>query len=184
MAALRFATARAVFDAFPTAGEDIGTAPGEEGPWAFAEALLESPTPEDAVGFCAYVLPRREAVWWACQCVRMVPSAIAGGDEEAIVAAEDWVRTPDEERRRAALRAGMSRERRSAATWLLLAAGWAGGSMIEGEHPVAAPGHLTAKAARAAVLIGLAHAPRERPGRLRAFVDAAIRLGGDVPDPR
>jgi hypothetical protein len=114
----------------------------------------------------------------------MPPGAITAGDEAALPAVAEWVHTPDEAHRRAALRAGMSRDRRSAATWLLLAAGWSGGSMVEGEHPVPAPAHLTAKAARAAVLVALTRAAvADRPALLRGFHDPAIRLGG-VPEPR
>jgi hypothetical protein len=183
MTRLRFTTAREVFDAFPTASEDISAPPSDDGPWAYVKALMASPTPEDAITFCAYLLPRREAVWWACQCVRMM--AVAPGDDadtDAIEAAEAWVREPEENRRRIALQYGMTGDRQRPATWLSLAAGWSGGSMVEGDHPIAAPPHLTAKAARAAVLIGLARGDaRQRTAKVRAVIEAGVDVaGGDV----
>ena len=70
MATLRFATARDVAEAFPTLVEDMLAEPGEREPLAFLRELADGETPEDAVSFCAYVLPRRDAVWWACRSVR------------------------------------------------------------------------------------------------------------------
>ena len=179
MSRVRFATAREVFEAFPAAREDIQSAPSEAPPLAFLKSLVETTTPEDAVVFCAYLLPRREAVWWACQCVRaLVPSS--GAEEKACLsAAETWVRDPEEHHRRTALQIGLQADRRSAATWAVLAAGWSGGSMIDSAQSVVvlAPPELTAKAARIAVLTALARiGARERIVRLRACVDTGVHL--------
>ena len=100
MAHLRFTTARELFEAFPTARDDIGAEPTDEGPWAFLKTLLASPTPEDAIAFCAYLLPRREAVWWACQCVRVLAPPRDEAEQAALDTAETWVREPEESRRR------------------------------------------------------------------------------------
>jgi hypothetical protein len=45
------------------------------------------------VAFCAYLLPRREAVWWACGCTRSFlggerPARLRASIEEAIKLAE------------------------------------------------------------------------------------------------
>ncbi len=182
MSRLRFATAREVFEAFPTARDDIQAAPDDEAPLAFARRLSESPTPEDAISFCAYLLPRREAVWWACQCLRRLLPHPGSEEEAALSAAEAWVREPEEGRRRAALALGMQGDRRSAATWAVLAAAWSGGSMTDGGHPVPAPPHLTAKAARAAVLTALARVgARERASRLKACLEGGLQLLSDEP---
>jgi hypothetical protein len=111
------------------------------------------------------VLPAGEAVWWACQCVRALIPARGPEEEAGLAAAEAWVREPEEERRLQALRLGMSADRGLPTTWLALAAAWSGGSMTPPEEGVAvpAPAHLTAQAARAAVLIALARiGARER----------------------
>ena len=79
---IRFSTARQVFEAFATAANDIETPPTSDDPLVFLRALLDGPTPEDAVSFCAYLLPRREAVWWACQCLRQIGGPLSPVDLE------------------------------------------------------------------------------------------------------
>ncbi len=61
MSNLRFFTAREVFEAFPGAAGDMAGTPRDdtETPLDFLARLLASPTPEDAVSFCAYLLGRR-----------------------------------------------------------------------------------------------------------------------------
>jgi hypothetical protein len=177
---LRFSTARDVFEAFPSAHEDITTSPAEVEPTAFVKRLATSATPEDAVGFCAYMLPRREAVWWACQCLRALNPSPPAEEAAALEAAETWVREPEEHRRRAALRLTSAADRRAPATWAAFGAAWSGGSMVEGEHPVPTPPHLTAKAVRAAVLIALARVgAKERERHLQACIEGALRLVRD-----
>jgi hypothetical protein len=180
---VRFATAREVFDSFPSAAEDIKAEATDQSPLVFARALAEGPTPEDAIGFCAYLLPRREAVWWACQCIRSLNRTLTPGEAIFIEAAEAWVREPEDQRRRAALNIGLEGNRNGAATWVALAAGWSGGTMMAGENAVACPPHLTAKAVRVAVLTALARvAARDRAGQIRACLEGAVRLLGGPSD--
>jgi hypothetical protein len=180
MARIRFATAREVFEAFPVSRDDIEAAPSDEPPQLFVKALLDSATPEDAIGFSAYMLPRREAVWWACQCLRAIDPMPPAEEAVAIQFAEAWVREPEEHRRRAALEIGERSDDNAPATWAALAAAWSGGNMMREGQPVQAPPHLTAKAARAAVLIALARVgAREREARLRACIESALRLVSD-----
>lgn len=180
MPRVRFTTAREVFEAFPAARDDIEAQPTDDPPLVFMTALAASPTPEDAIAFCAYLLPRRAAVWWTCQCVRALIPSPTSEEEAALAAAEDWVREPEEHRRRAALAIGMQGDRRAPTTWAALAAAWSGGSMTDGEQPAPSPPHLTAKAARAAVLTALARVgAKERALRLRACLDGGLKLAGD-----
>lgn len=180
MSNLRFFTAREVFEAFPgAAGEMAGTPQDDaEAPLDFLTRLLASPTPEDAVSFCAYMLGRREAVWWACACHRLFGPPADREDEKALLMAEAWVREPEEHRRRAALALGLSGNHDFAGTWLSLAAGGAGGTfVINGQAGPPIPADMTAKAVRSAVLISLARLPiRERAARLPACVDICRRL--------
>lgn len=181
MSRLRFSSARDVFDAFPTAHDDIEAKPTDQPPLAFLQALMGSDTPEDAVAFCAYVLPRREAVWWASRCVRQLSSSRSPAEEKALAAAEDWVREPEEERRRAALDIGSDGDRSAPTTWVSLAAAWSGGSMTPIDMPpVPCPPHLTAKAVRAAVLTALARIPvKERAQRLNLCLQDAVRIAAE-----
>ncbi len=182
---IRFTTAAQVFEAFPAARADIEATPTQDAPLAFLRSLAASATPEDAIAFCAYVLPRREAVWWACQCVRGLIPARSEAEEAGLAAAEAWVREPEEERRVQALRLGMGADRGLPTTWLALAAAWSGGSMTPPEDGVAvpAPPHLTAQAARAAVLIALARiGARERAASLATCLDGGLKLAGGRPE--
>ena len=62
MSLIRFTTVRDLFEAFPAARDDLQAKPSDDPPLVFMRKLIESETPEDAVGLCAYMLPRREAV--------------------------------------------------------------------------------------------------------------------------
>jgi len=175
---LRFNTAQEVFDAFPTAHEDMSVEPTKEPPIRFMQGLLSSETPEDAITFCAYMLPRREAVWWAHQCVIQNGSEIAPEERELVDAAEAWVREPEEDNRRKALSAGMNARFKTPGAWVALAAGWSGGSMaVDSEYPVPAPAHLTAKAASAAILGALARVENARRSEfLKAYAEGGVNL--------
>src|SRR3984885_10444577 len=125
---IRFATARGVFEAFPDLSYVVAAPADDTQPLDHARALLRSPRPSDAVLFISHLLPRREAVWWAAQCVRALLGA--GAADEALRIAETWVRTPEEDNRRAALGIASASDRRKPTTWLAFAAGWSGGSMV------------------------------------------------------
>lgn len=183
MSRLRFTTAHEVFEAFPTAADDIKSASTNDTPLVFMRTLATSGTPEDAVTFCAYTLGRREAVWWACQCVRAIAQVQPGGEHETLRAAEDWVREPDEERRQTALKLGMGNDRRTPFPWLALAAAWSGGNIspMEGAFVTAGP-QMTARAVRIAILVALANVgARDRGPRLQLCVDGGLRLMQEEP---
>ena len=177
---LRFATARQVFEAFPTASSDIEAKPADTEPLAFLQSLLGGPTPEDAVSFCAYLLPRREAVWWACRCIRAIEQPLSEADDRLLAIAETWVNEPEETNRQAALAAGQKSGMKSPSAWAVLGAAWSGGSMVEDiARPVPPPKHLTAQAVRAAVLTSLARLPtRSRSEQLAMAIEGAIKLVG------
>lgn len=178
---LRFSSARQVFEAFPTIAADIEVAPAAESPLDFARKLLAPGRRFEAIVYLAYLLPRREAVWWGCQCVR----AMNGNKpDDALLAAEAWVRDPDETSRRAALDLGWKRDARRATTWLALAAGQSGGSIAHEDAPhVPAPPQATALDVKAAVILAIAQSPpADQLAWLSACVEAGIRFaeGGDA----
>ncbi|MDP3410995.1 hypothetical protein [Bosea sp. (in: a-proteobacteria)] len=182
MSRLRFSTAREVFETFPALGKVVATRPSVEHPLAFARALALGPAPAEAIGFCAFVLPRREAVWWAAQALRAMqaPGAL---QDQGLAAAEAWVRDPRDETRRAALAAADAGDSASPGTWVAFAAGYSGGSMVAG-HAVPCPPDLTAKMARIAVLTALGRLTgREHQAALRNCVEACIRLADDDGKP-
>ncbi len=92
---IRFASAQSVFEAFPDLSY-VATRPANDiDPLAHARALSTSSRPGDSVLFISHLLPRREAVWWAIQCVRAL--TVGEADDEALRAAETWVRTPEDD---------------------------------------------------------------------------------------
>jgi hypothetical protein len=154
MARPRFATARELIGAFPFARYDLETKPTEQPPVEFIRSLAASGAYRDAVSCCAYLLPRREAVWWACQSVRAGGKTLLPEEKAALDAAEAWVRTPEEDLRQAALSFGTDEPTDSAAIWACRAAAFSGGIMSNTpKGPVRAQPEATARAARAAVLI-------------------------------
>jgi hypothetical protein len=185
---LRFNTARQVFDAFPKVTAEIEPRPTDaEPPLDFARELLARAHHFDAIVYIACLLPRREAVWWGCQCVRALQT---NKPDDALLAAEAWVRAPEEGTRRAALDIGWSGDTRSATTWLARAAGHSGGSIApDGSLPAPAPPDATAINLKAAVILGIVVRPMtEALAWTKACVDAGIRFaeGGDakvVPPP-
>lgn len=177
MSRLRFTTAREVFEAFPSALKLVTAAPTSEPPLAFLAKLVQGTEPKDAVSFCAFLLPRRETVWWVVQSLRALQPA--GPQDTALAAAEAWVRAPDDTTRRAALAAGDAGDAEQPSTWAAWAAGYSGGSMVA-SHSVPCPPDLTAKMARIAILSALGKVPREqRDAALRSCVEACIRLAND-----
>src|SRR4051812_34655329 len=72
-------------------------------PRPFLDTLIEKNMHEDAVMLMAHAMPKREAIWWACQCVRL-----AAGDKltppasDLINESEPWVAKPTDEQRRQA----------------------------------------------------------------------------------
>jgi len=182
---IRFATARSVFEAFPDL-DYVAARPADDiDPLSHARALLASSRPGEAVIFLSHLLPRREAVWWAARCVR----ALAGdnGADDALRAAETWVRTPEDENRRAALSVANSSDRRKPTTWLAFAAGWSGGSLTPADQkPVAPPPGACAMAANAAIMMGVPAGDRRAiMRRMTACVEAGLRFasGGELAVP-
>jgi hypothetical protein len=178
MSTLRFTTVREIFEAFPSAIDDIHGGPSDEPPLRALDRFAASDTPEDAIALSAYMLGKREAVWWASRCVQRLAPAKGRGDEKALLITEAWVREPEEHRRRAALEAGLGGDRGLPGTWVALAAGWSGGSMLNGAQPgPAPPPQLTAKMARVGVLVALAYVPaRDRVPSIKACADECRNL--------
>lgn len=178
MSRLRFNTAQEVFSAFPAARRLVKAAPTGEHPLAFLRKLAQSGAARDALGFCAFLLPRRETVWWALQALRTMQQPGTPPDA-CMAAAEAWVRDPDDARRRAALAAAEAGDTEVPGTWLAWAAGYSGGSMVA-SHAVPCPPDLTAKCARIGVMLAFGTLPASvRDARLRACIEACIRLADD-----
>ena len=70
-------------------------------------------------------------------CARAVPDpAVAEQDLKALVAAETWVRRPDEANRRAAMAAAEATKMQTPEAWAAVGAFWSGGSMSPDTRPL------------------------------------------------
>ena len=133
-------------------------------PRQFLDQLVEKKLNVDAIRFLGHALPKREAVWWASQCVR----SVAGTDpppevKAALRAAEQWVTDPNEENRRKAFAAAEAAGLGTAAGCTAVAAFWSGGSLGPANLPVIPPGeHLTARGVSGAILLALVLAEPEK----------------------
>jgi Family of unknown function (DUF6931) len=178
MSRLRYATTRALYETFPRKVTKLAELPTDEPPITFLKRLSSEEKFEDAMTFCAYMLPRREAVWWGCGCARAFIRDIVQDRAGCLVAAETWVREPDEARRLYALDLGRRGDNNDELTWLALAAGWAGGQL--GAHPklqVPVPQYLTPRAVRIAVLLSALHIPLpDKTARVSARIEEGIKL--------
>ncbi len=178
---MRFNTDTALFDAFPTARDQIATAPLDVPPAVFVDGLVKASKFDEGLSFCSYLLARREAVAWGCRCLRtgVVEAAGSGSPSSpALEAAEAWADAPSERRRLRAYDCWTAGDQQNAATWFALATAWSGGSMMPGfpSSPSAAP-HLTATLVRVGLLLMLNKVPAsDRPGRVKQWIDAALHL--------
>jgi hypothetical protein len=178
MPEVRFATAQALFDSFPMASSRIGVPPTDEPSLVFLRGLVSQQKLEDALSFCAYLLGRREAVWWACRSVRRIMGTVPDADMDALQAAEAWVRNPEPELRQAAQEAATRADQNSAAAWTALAAAWSGGALVMGHAaPIAPPPELTPHAAVVAILLAARYlSPDERAAQFRICIEEGTTL--------
>lgn len=176
MSGARFATVADLFASCPTAEQDVGAEGSGEPSEAFVRRCLAERRADDAISFCAYLLPRREAVWWACACVSKV-DALTQPERACLSRAREWAAKPDEARRRKALETGLATSRRLSGAWLALAAGWSGGSVAPSDAPPApASPAATAQAVRVALLsCGPRLAPDQRDVMMTQWVEQALR---------
>jgi hypothetical protein len=178
MSQTRFATARSLFETFPELAAKFTVAPADEPPIDFLRKLSGLENFEQAVAFCAHLLPRRDAVWWACGSVRAFLGDAVQDQSRALAVAEAWVYAPTDQNRRAALDIGTQSDSSDPLTWLALGAGWAGGLLsAHPQTPVQVPPYMTARAARIAILLGARHIrPPDQATRKQACITEGIRL--------
>jgi hypothetical protein len=143
-------------------------------PSAFVVALINEDLAAQAVTFLSYVLPEREAVWWASMCVfHTAATPMAPEQKRALALAEDWVRQPTEEKRRQGSAAAREAGYRSAAAYVARAVF---ASRLADPASLRAARRVEGAVRRAADADGSGR----RPLRLRRFVASAqdIATGG------
>lgn len=177
MPRLRFETAQDLYETYPTARGDVGVAASEQGSLDFLRSLSDANALKAALSFCAYLLARREAVAWGCQCLRQ-SEALRPADEIRIAAAEAWVNEPEERNRLRALDIATRSDAGEASTWIAFAAGWAGGAIpVDGKHSAPSPQHATAQAIRVALILAANGLPAASRAEVqRGWLEAGMRF--------
>jgi len=151
----------------------------EQSPKELIEALSKAGHFADAVRSLAHALPRREAVWWAVQCVKAVPVHAAGEKASAALgAAERWATTPTDDNRRAAHAAAETAEVSSPAGCAAMAAFFSEGSLAPASLQTVPPppSACAAMAAAAATLAAVKDEPEKANEKYKKF----LALGQDV----
>lgn len=173
---LRFKTARDLFGANPAAARDMRAVPTDQPSLEYCRFLLAGPIPEEAITFCAYLLPDRAAIWWGHECLGHLAELLQERDRELLALVQDWVSEPHNPGRHAAVEDAAGPHQRTPAAWIALAVRWHVGGSAEhrsnGSRPLPA-----AHAVSAGILAGLARvALADRFSVLTAFVEMGIQL--------
>lgn len=156
MSQVRFNSVQDLFEAYPTAIKDVGEVEVGMRSLDFLRSLIDRRDWQHAISFCAYLLPRRAAVAWGCRSVRRMVERFDASEERAIGFAEAWAEEPGEATRGKALAIGNINDHNAPTTWLALAAGWSGGSVVPPEFdPIEAKPEQTARAVRVALFVAL-----------------------------
>lgn len=164
--------------ACPAVARDMVARPTEQPSIEFCRALLAGRVPEEAITFCAYLLPERAAVWWAHECLSHLTVLLDHRDQELLALVRDWVSEPDSPHHRPEVSKAAAMPPTTPAAWIALAAGRHGnGSAMDASAVSALQPSPAAQAVSAGVLAGLARvALEDRFSVLSAFVEMGIQM--------
>lgn len=169
---LGYRSARDLFLACPAIARDMKAPATDRPPLEFCRALLAGRVPEEAITFCAYLLPERAAVWWGHECLRNLAELLASVDLQLLAIVHDWVAEPDNPRHRAALSSVIDVSPITPAAWIVLAAAWQ-----DPAFNMTSTGYPAAHAVNAGILTGLASVSLvDRFTVLSAFVEMGIQM--------
>jgi GNAT superfamily N-acetyltransferase len=156
-------------------------------PDALIDELAKQGKVQDALRLRAHLLPKRQAVWWGCLCVRQdVESPFPAPQVAALEAAEDWVREPDEDHRRVAEKRSEEAKYSGVGATLALSAFWSEGSIApDGIDDVVADERLTSQGVAAALISAAYHGdPSKATKRTEAFLAKGKDMAnGKIPLP-
>ena len=159
----------------------------------FVMAMIDAELFDDAVGFLAHILPRREAVWWAWTCA----GEAAGAKPKAPVAAsldatKQWIIQPTEPNRRAAMAAAEATDFAVAAGLAGFAAFMCGESVTPADAPAGTPAvppdpWVAPKAIAGCVCMAAAEPADQAQAKFRSFLEKGIEMADKrhvwAPDP-
>jgi hypothetical protein len=142
--------------------------------------LTERELLSEATRLLSYALPVREAVWWACMCVRHVLPLVTlpAEQEAALTAAEEWVRKP-------CIAERMKTHRACANAGYFTPAGWVAQAAFSSEMSISIPRASGGKVEKAVSLAAIYRGEDHQPERLKRFIvsgrDIATGGAGRLP---
>ncbi len=176
---IRFTTASQVVEAFPAAADDLGEVPEDAAPLEFLSQLASDENPIPALFFAGLALPKREAVWWACLVMRGM-GLTDGEAGHGLQLAEAWVRTPEEDQRRAAGEFAEEVYFEGPGAWAAFAAFTTSGSLAPaGLQSVPPPPELSGKSS---AICAIHSTDAEDPIQRLANIQAAIQCAREFAD--
>jgi predicted component of type VI protein secretion system len=127
----------------------------------------------DALRLRAYLLTKREAVWWGYLCVREdLDDPLPSPQMVALEAAAAWVGQPDEKNRRSAEERAAAAKYSGVGATLALSAFWSDGSIAPEGNPAVPPDErLTSQGVAAALISAAYHGDSTKAiSRIHAFL--------------
>ena len=145
-----------IFDRYQVDKELREAVSPELSPVQLIDSWFEQEKFNEVVTFLCHSLPARESVWWGCLCLQSVALSAELSDvqQQALDAAENWVRNPTEANRRISEARAQKAELDNAAGWLAQSAFWSGGSLTPVDAPASpAPPYLYSHAVAGAICL-------------------------------
>lgn len=103
-------------------------------------ALIDCQHYQQAIKFLSLGLPKREAIWWAYISAEQVEAdKNCLKTQNLLKKANDWVRNPDEEKRRSIYGLSQSLDLYTPSSWMGMAIYWSGGSIAPEDKPEVHP---------------------------------------------
>ena len=153
----------------------------------FISLLVEKELFADALRMVASLLPRREAIGWACLCLRhILPNPQEKPLPPVQVAVERWVAAPTEEARWAAKQMADTEEPKSLSGLLAMGVFLAGPSMAPPNvQAVPPPPHACSEiVAGVVILAGVSKEPEKAGVKYAAFMQKAMALIARMQQPQ
>ena len=149
-------------------------------PETYLESLAEVELWSEAVKFLTQALSKRDAITWACQCVRSASGAEMSPPAQAALQAVDaWLADSTEARRRAAHAAAKTVGFDSPAGCVALGVFFSSGSLGPPslDHSIPPSSDLTGKALAGALLIAaVITEPENAPMKLQGFIEQGLQF--------
>ena len=158
--------------------EGVALLAPDDKPRAYLDRLLAKELSSDVVRFLAYVLPKREAIWWSWVCARKAagptpPNAV----KSMLDAIERWIVQPTDANRRAAYAATELGDIASSAGMACVAVFFSGGSIApDGMPDVPASDKMTPKAVVGSITLAAVSNPDEMKQRWAEFAKMGLEV--------